>query len=195
MNQHSPNQAFEPHSEAVPMTPEIPANPVRRRGALRTRQYLLSLGVFTLDQLTKGWIERQPAGTYIRVIPHFFQIVQVYNRGAAFGIFQNSSSRLTLDGLIFVSIMALAVIFSLLWKSPLSRRAGWALALILGGAAGNLFDRLLRGRVTDFLLFYIGRHQWPAFNCADSAIVIGAGLLIWDILFEKKDRETPAISH
>ena len=173
------------------MTPEIPANPVRRRGALRTRQYLLSLGVFTLDQLTKGWIERQPAGTYIRVIPHFFQIVQVYNRGAAFGIFQNSSSRLTLDGLIFVSIMALAVIFSLLWKSPLSRRAGWALALILGGAAGNLFDRLLRGRVTDFLLFYIGRHQWPAFNCADSAIVIGAGLLIWDILFEKKVQEAP----
>ncbi len=173
------------------MTPEIPANPVRRRGAMRTRQYLLSLGVFTLDQLTKGWIERQPAGTSIRVIPHFFQIVQVYNRGAAFGIFQNSSSRLTLDGLIFVSIMALAVIFSLLWKSPLSRRAGWALALILGGAAGNLFDRLLRGRVTDFLLFYIGRHQWPAFNCADSAIVIGAGLLIWDILFEKKVQEAP----
>jgi signal peptidase II len=155
------------------------------RGALRARQYLLSLGVFTLDQLTKGWIERLPAGGTIRVIPHFFQIVQVYNRGAAFGILQDSRSRWTLDGLVAISLLALGVIIGLLWKSPLSRRAGWALALILGGAAGNLFDRLLRGRVTDFLLLYIGRYQWPAFNVADSAIVIGAALLIWDILLAK----------
>lgn len=62
---------------------------------------------------------------------------------------------------------------------------GIGLALILGGAIGNLWDRLATGHVTDFLLFYIGQYQWPAFNLADSAIVVGAGLLVFEILFTK----------
>jgi signal peptidase II len=62
---------------------------------------------------------------------------------------------------------------------------GIGLALILGGAVGNLWDRLVSGKVVDFLLFYVGQHQWPAFNVADSAIVVGAGLLVVEILFAK----------
>ncbi len=151
----------------------------------RARLYWLALAIFTLDQITKGLIERLPAGANIVVIPHFFRLVQVYNRGAAFGFLQNSSSPLTLGSLIAVSFVALAVVFTLLWQSSVSRRGGWALAMILGGACGNLFDRILHGRVTDFLLFYIGRYEWPAFNVADSAIVIGAALLIWEIAFER----------
>ena len=66
------------------------------------------------------------------------------------------------------------------------------LALILGGALGNLWDRLLSGRVVDFLLVYIGSYQWPAFNVADSAIVVGAGLLVFEILFTKSPTQKTA---
>jgi signal peptidase II len=84
------------------------------------------------------------------------------------------------------SIVALVVVSALLWRNSHSMTStGIGLALILGGALGNLWDRLLNGRVVDFLLFYIGQYQWPAFNIADSAIVAGAGLLVIEILFVK----------
>jgi signal peptidase II len=87
------------------------------------------------------------------------------------------------------SIVALVVVSVLLWKSSHAMSTtGVGLALILGGAIGNLWDRLAAGHVTDFLLFYVGNYQWPAFNVADSAIVIGAALLVFEILFTK----TPA---
>jgi signal peptidase II len=66
---------------------------------------------------------------------------------------------------------------------------GVGLALIMGGAVGNLWDRLVRGRVVDFLLFYVKRYQWPVFNLADSAIVVGAGLLVLEILFHKSSSQ------
>jgi signal peptidase II len=75
---------------------------------------------------------------------------------------------------------------TLLWKnSHAMNSTGIGLSLILGGALGNLWDRLATGKVVDFLLFYVGRYEWPAFNVADSAIVIGAGLLAVEILFSK----------
>jgi len=78
---------------------------------------------------------------------------------------------------------------ALLWKNSHSMSTtGVGLSLILGGALGNLWDRVVSGRVVDFLLFYIGQYQWPAFNVADSAIVVGAALLVYEILFTK----TPA---
>ncbi len=84
------------------------------------------------------------------------------------------------------SIVALAIVSVLLWRNNHSMNStGIGLALILGGAVGNLWDRLLSGRVVDFLLFYVGQYQWPAFNVADSAIVVGAGLLVIEILFGK----------
>jgi signal peptidase II len=85
------------------------------------------------------------------------------------------------------------VALALLWKNSHSMTTtGMGLALILGGALGNLWDRLVSGQVTDFLLFCLGSYQWPAFNVADSAIVIGAGLLVIEILFAKSPHEKSA---
>src|SRR5487761_881810 len=128
---------------SLPGLEPVPAPPSARPARSRPRLYFLALAIFILDQLTKGMIERLPPGANVVVIPHFFRLVQVYNRGAAFGFLQNSASPLTLGSLIAVSLIALAVVFSLLWQSQVSRRGGWALALILGGACGNLFDRIL----------------------------------------------------
>jgi signal peptidase II len=91
--------------------------------------------------------------------------------------------------LVLFSLVALVIVSALLWKNSHSMTTtGVGLALILGGALGNLWDRLVSGQVVDFLLFYVGQYQWPAFNIADSAIVVGAGLLVFEILFTK----TPA---
>ncbi len=91
--------------------------------------------------------------------------------------------------LIAFSGIALVVVSVLLWKNQRAHVAtGVGLSLIMGGALGNLWDRLARGRVVDFLLLYFKRYQWPVFNLADSAIVIGAGLLVLEILFHKSGR-------
>src|ERR1700683_248400 len=88
--------------------------------------------------------------------------------------------------LIAFSVIALTVVLVLLWKNHHAHIAtGVGLSLIMGGALGNLWDRLAHGRVVDFLLVYIKQYQWPVFNLADSAIVVGAGLLIVEILFAK----------
>jgi signal peptidase II len=92
--------------------------------------------------------------------------------------------------LVLFSVIALVIVSTLLWKNSHSiSSTGIGLSLILGGAIGNLWDRLSAGHVTDFLLFYVGRYQWPAFNVADSAIVIGATLLVFEILFTKTPEE------
>ena len=96
--------------------------------------------------------------------------------------------------LIGFSGIALVVVAVLLWKNNDAHIAtGVGLSLIMGGALGNLWDRLVRGRVVDFLLVYVKQYQWPVFNLADSAIVIGAGLLILEILFAKKKPETAQV--
>jgi signal peptidase II len=95
--------------------------------------------------------------------------------------------------LITFSVIALLIVCALLWKnSHTMTSTGIGLSLILGGAIGNLWDRLVSHRVVDFLLFYIGPHEWPAFNVADSAIVVGAGLLVIEILFTKGPKEQAA---
>jgi signal peptidase II len=85
--------------------------------------------------------------------------------------------------LILGALVAVVAVSALLWKAErLDAASRWGFALVLGGAAGNLLDRILWGRVTDFLLFYAGQYQWPAFNVADSAVVIGSGLLVIDLI-------------
>jgi signal peptidase II len=157
---------------------------------MRKFHFLIALLVALLDRATK-WIVTSDISLHdgIQVIPGFFRITHVENRGAAFGLFADSPAQWKIAMLVLFSIVALVVVTALLWRnSHAMTTTGIGLALILGGAVGNLWDRLLNGRVVDFLLFYIGRYQWPAFNVADSAVVCGAGLLAIEILFAK----TPA---
>ena len=151
--------------------------------------YGLALAVFAADRLTKWMIEtRMSAFDSVTVIPGLFDIVHSQNRGAAFGLFADSTSEWRTILLIAFSGVALIVLAGMLWKSAsMDRRTAIALALILGGALGNVFDRVRWGTVTDFLLFYIGTHQWPAFNAADSSIVIGCGLLALDLLKPRRE--------
>jgi signal peptidase II len=156
--------------------------------------FAIAAAVFALDRLTK-WLIETRVGLFdsYKVIPGFFDIVRSTNRGVAFGIFNDSNSEWRTTLLILCSLAAVAAVSAMLWKAErLDRAALWGLALILGGAAGNVFDRILWGRVTDFLLLYLGSYQWPTFNIADSAIVIGSGLLILDQLRGK--RQTAHVS-
>lgn len=157
---------------------------------MRRFHFLIALGVLLLDRLSKRLVAKD-ISLYERlaVVNQVFYITHVENRGAAFGLFNDSPSAWTLGLLVLFSVVALVVVSALLWRNGHSLTASAVgLSLILGGALGNLWDRLLTGRVVDFLLVYIGSYQWPAFNVADSAIVVGAGLLVFEILFSK----TPA---
>ncbi|HKW97841.1 MAG TPA: signal peptidase II [Bryobacteraceae bacterium] len=159
--------------------------------ASRILMYTLAACVFGVDRLTKWIIEtRVSAFDSHVVIPGFFEIVHSQNSGAAFGLFADSASEWRSVLLIGFSVIAVIALTVMLWRSSrFDRKTAVALALILGGAMGNVFDRLCWGTVTDFLLFYIGRYQWPAFNAADSAIVTGSALLLLDFL---KLRRQPA---
>jgi signal peptidase II len=124
--------------------------------------------------------------SHIQVIPGFFRLTHTENTGAAFSLFADSPAHWKTGLLIAFSVVALAVVSFLLWKNDRAHVVtGIGLALIMGGALGNLWDRVTSGRVVDFLLLYVKRYQWPVFNLADSAIVVGAGLLIVEILFHK----------
>jgi signal peptidase II len=155
--------------------------------AMRKYHLLIAVFVVLFDRLAKRAIAKNiPLHDSIQIVPGFFRLTHLENPGAAFGIFADSPSEWKIAILVFFSLLALAVVTILLWRnSHTMTSTGIGLALILGGALGNLWDRVLNGRVVDFLLFYIGQYQWPAFNVADSAIVVGAGLLVFEILFAK----------
>lgn len=159
--------------------------PVHR--IMRTYHFLIAFSVLLLDRLTKRLVAKDISlHDSITVIKRIFYITHVENRGAAFGLFNDSPSEWKIAMLVLFSIVALVIVSALLWKSSHAMTASAVgLSLILGGALGNLWDRLLNGRVVDFLLVYIGSYQWPAFNVADSAIVVGAGLLVFEIVFAK----------
>lgn len=161
---------------------------------MRKYHFLISLCVIAIDRLTKWTISRRLSmHDGIQVIPGFFRIIHTENPGAAFGIFADSPSQWKLGMLIGFSIIALVIVSGLLWKnSHTLTSTGIGLALILGGAVGNLWDRLVSHQVVDFLLFYVGPHQWPAFNVADSAIVVGAALLVIEIIFTKSPSQQSA---
>jgi signal peptidase II len=162
-----------------------------RRRIMRTYHFLIAFAVLLFDRITKRVVARDISlHDSIAVIKRIFYITHVENRGAAFGIFNDSPSEWKIALLVLFSIVALVVVSALLWRSSHTMTASAVgLSLILGGALGNLWDRLLTGRVVDFLLVYIGSYQWPAFNVADSAIVVGAGLLVFEILFTKTEAE------
>jgi signal peptidase II len=157
------------------------------KNSARTLYILIALVVVLLDRWTKRLVaQRISLYSHIQVIPGFFRLTHTENTGAAFSLFADSAAPWKTGLLIAFSGIALVVVSVLLWKNERAQVAtGVGLALIMGGALGNLWDRLARGRVIDFLLFYFKRYQWPVFNLADSAIVVGAGLLVLEILFHK----------
>jgi len=123
----------------------------------------------------------------VRVIPGLFNIVRSENRGMAFGIMNDSSLEWRTTLLIVAAAAAVIFMAVMLWKPlRMDRNSYWGLTLILGGAAGNVFDRIASGKVTDFLDFYIADHHWHSFNLADSAIVVGSSLLLLDMIRPKK---------
>ena len=111
----------------------------------------------------------------------------------AFGIFNDSTSEWRTVLLVALSCAAVLFVASMLWNAhKMDRLSRWGLALILGGAAGNVFDRAVWGSVTDFLEVHYHQYYWPTFNVADSAIVIGSGLLLLDLLRSKQ--QAPNVS-
>ena len=146
---------------------------------------LIVLLVILVDRWTKHLAAtRILLYRHIQIIPGFFRLTHTENSGAAFSLFADSPARWRNGFLITFSVIAMVIVAVLLWKHvrPLTM-TGIALSLILGGAAGNLWDRVASGKVVDFLLFYIKQYQWPVFNLADSSIVVGAGLLVAEMLF------------
>jgi len=161
---------------------------------MRKYHFLIAVIIVALDRLTKWTIShRLSLHDSIHVIPGFFKIIHTENPGAAFGIFADSPSQWKVALLILFSVVALLIVSLLLWKnSHALTSTGIGLSLILGGAIGNLWDRIVSRHVVDFLLFYVGRYQWPAFNVADSAIVVGACLLVFEIVFAKSPSQQSA---
>jgi signal peptidase II len=140
--------------------------------------------IVCLDQITKALVDRYMSLYESRaVVDGLVKLTYVQNRGAAFGIL--SDADLPYQSALFavVSLLALAAIAAYAWKLPPgSRMPRLALALIMGGAVGNLLDRVRLGYVVDFVDVHWGVHHWPAFNVADSAISVGVALLLLDIL-------------
>jgi len=148
-----------------------------------------------LDRATKAWFESQTVeGWRHELIHNFVYLVHSRNPGLAFGILSDSASTRTRVILILGSIAVIAALAWLLVTSKSSGTVGVAgLALLLGGATGNVTDRIVHGAVTDFFEVWFGTYRYPAFNVADSAITIGAALILLDILFGRQS-ETPRSS-
>lgn len=150
----------------------------------RLKLLLISVAVFVLDRLSKQWIIHHIiSGQEITIIPRFFHLSHVYNNGAAFSLFSDTPSPEKVRWmLIGFSIIAIAIVLLVFLK--VGRRVsltGVALALVLGGAIGNLYDRLAYRYVIDFLAFNIFGYHYPDFNVADSCIVIGAAFLLIEV--------------
>lgn len=157
--------------------------------------FIFILFWLALDQLTKFLVARSiRLYQVVEVIPGFFNLTRVHNRGAIFGFLGNSSSSLALVVLNVGALLAFAVVTYYFLKTPpemfLTRIS---FALIISGAMGNILDRIFRGYVIDFLDFYAGRFHWPFFNLADSCITVGAALLVIN-LFRSQKKCSPSSS-
>lgn len=163
-----------------------------------SRKWTLFLSILVagvvLDQISKFLVVRTiPLGEQIPVIEGFFNLVFIYNRGAAFGLFSNLSPQFAWIFFIITTSLVLGVVAYLWWRLPGDQTlAAVGFSLIFAGAVGNLIDRIRLGQVIDFLDFHIGRYHWPAFNVADSLVCVGAGFLLWFIIREEKTQD---VSH
>lgn len=149
--------------------------------------YGAALVVLLLDQLTKAWAEAALGHGEVLVVTSFFRFELAYNTGAAFSFLYDAGGwqRWLFAALATAVSIGIAIWIARLVSSQLPKRH-WellGLSLILGGALGNLYDRLALGHVVDFIVWHYQHYQWPTFNIADSAIFLGAAALIYDMLF------------
>ena len=145
-------------------------------------------GMIALDQATKYWVSSSmEAWTGHPVIPGFFNLVHVLNRGAAWGFLD--SENIDWQRPLFIGIGIIALVFIGYMLKTADRTDRWmitGLGLIAGGAVGNLIDRIRLGVVVDFLDFYVGNYHWPAFNVADCALTVGAGCILLSMYLNRK---------
>lgn len=152
----------------------------------------LSVLVVVLDLATKLWIEASfEFREQLPVIDGFFNLTLVYNKGAAFSFLADAGGWQRWFFVVLSVVISIGLVVWLKRLQPHERVVAVGVSLVLGGAIGNLIDRLLYGQVIDFLLFYYDRWSWPAFNVADSAIFLGVGFLLFDTFFQKH-AETPS---
>ncbi len=146
-----------------------------------TRWLAVSVAVAIVDLATKAWVSSAFAPGDVREVTPFFNMVLMHNTGAAFSFLAQAGGW---QRWFFttVSIVVSTVIVVMLRRRPGDRTVCLALALVLGGALGNLYDRLTLGHVVDFIQVHAAGYYWPAFNVADSAITVGVAILIWDSL-------------
>jgi signal peptidase II len=152
---------------------------------------LIAAVAVALDRWSKLWVVAHiKTGAAIVVWPHVFRLTHVLNTGAAFSMFEGAKSQsLVRACLIGFSVVAVLVVLGLIWKMGRTLSAtSFALALILGGAIGNLYDRWRYQYVVDFLEVHIVHYHWPDFNVADSCIVVGACLLLLEMLKPQENR-------
>ena len=151
--------------------------------------------LISLDQWTKHAIHQKlPLHQVIEVIPGFFNLTHVRNTGGAFGILGGSRGGVGSLFFLTVSLIAIGTILFLFVKVKENEKAlALSFSFVLSGAIGNLIDRLRYGEVIDFLEFYISSFHWPSFNIADSAICVGIGLMIFELLVKdrKKLKDSP----
>ena len=157
----------------------------------RLRWLWLTLAVVFLDRSSKAWIESRPADFFPHtVIPNVFEIISSHNPGIAFSFLADSGSPAVRYLLILGSLVIIGIIA---WLLVAGRQLNWpsaaGLALLLAGATGNVTDRIVHGSVTDFLQVWVKFlpwrifNPWPTFNVADSAVTVGAILIVFDVLF------------
>ncbi len=158
------------------------------------RWYCISIVVIIIDQLTKAWAEASLVGYKTIVVLPFFKFELAYNSGAAFSFLQDAGGWQRW----FFSIIALVVSAGITYwiaktvalKDSSKKWELLALSLVLGGAIGNVYDRIFLGHVVDFIVWHYEHHQFPTFNIADSAISLGAAILIFDMLFLQKEKNS-----
>ena len=156
------------------------------------RFFVVVLLVFITDLLTKHLAENYLANKVVPIIPNFFNLVLVWNKGMAFGILGTAPQFVRFTALILITsvIIVLTILYALKNKNRLHKLQFYSLALITGGALGNLYDRIFLGKVRDFLDFYIGDYHWPAFNIADSSITVGVLIFItYELFLKNKNKE------
>lgn len=151
------------------------------------RWFALALGVVLADQVTKALVLARFSPGEGLELTGFFNMVLVYNKGAAFSFLSDAGGWQT-PALAVFAVLAIGVVGTFIVRSPGRHMLCTGLALILGGALGNLIDRVRFGQVVDFLDFHAAGWHWPAFNVADSAITIGAALLILEGFVHREGR-------